>query len=282
MPRQAKLHRDALGAYCRAFAESYECNAILVKLFSNWIQFDLLISLLTADAEYRLGKRATPMTIGEIKEESNLSHRAIQIFLPTLAFYKLIEIHPLPNDRRARSVIPLPKLEKVLTDWLTQAFKFIDSCEFVDAIKLSPLLHDQDWFLAFKGQAGRAYLSGVFSWRDYPLIAFFSERVAGFQLLAVIMSSHYLGQPCTNVTRYRSLLGVSRSHLYKLLQNAKSHGWIDQDLVTSAYVPTQAMVTAFEEFVIDEAQFLLNHTKPSRLSTLESHEIIGTFRTVDV
>ncbi|MCD8504935.1 MAG: hypothetical protein LRY49_08110 [Burkholderiaceae bacterium] len=80
MPSQDILHHGALADYCEAFAQSYECNALLVKLFSKWIQFDLLVSLLTADAEFRLGKRTTQMTVGEIKEESGLSHRAIQIF----------------------------------------------------------------------------------------------------------------------------------------------------------------------------------------------------------
>ncbi|MCD8516424.1 MAG: hypothetical protein LRY56_04865 [Burkholderiaceae bacterium] len=279
MPSQDILHHGALADYCEAFAQSYECNALLVKLFSKWIQFDLLVSLLTADAEFRLGKRTTQMTVGEIKEESGLSHRAIQIFLPTLAFYRLIEIHSLPNDRRARTVIPLPKLEKVLTDWLTQAFRFIDHCDLNNAIKLSPLLQDPEWFLQFKAQAGRACLSGEFAWQDYPLIAFFSERHAGFQLLAIVMCCHYRGQPCTNVSRYKSLFGVSRSHIFKLVQDAKAHGWIDQDAATAGYVPTEAMVVAFEAFVLDEAKFLLHHATTSRITSQEAREIIGTFRT---
>lgn len=270
MPRQNILHHGALADYCEAFAQSYECNALLVKLFSRWIQFDLLVSLLTADAEYRLGKRITPMTVGEIKEESGLSHRAIQIFLPTLAFYRLVEIHPLPNDRRTRAVIPLPKIGKVLTDWLTQAFRFIDHCELNNAIKLSPLLQDPDWFLRFKAQAGRASLSGEFAWQDYPLVAFFSERHAGFQLLAIVMCCHYRGQPCTNVSRYKSLFGVSRSHIFKLVQDAKARGWIDHDAATAGYVPTEAMVVAFEAFVLDEAQFLLHHAKTSRITSQEA------------
>lgn len=279
MPSPATLHHGALADYCEGFAQSYECNAILVKLFSKWIQFDLLVSLLTADAEHRLGARTTPMTVGEIKEESGLSERAIQIFLPTLAFYRLIEIHPSPNDRRARTVTPLPKIERILTDWLTQAFRFIDRCEFNDAVKLSPMLQDPDWFLRFKAQAGRASLSGEFAWRDYPLVAFFSDRHAGFQLLAVIMACHYRGRPCKDLSKYKSLFGVSRSHLYKLLQDAKAHGWIEQDAGLSTYMPTAAMLNAFEAFVIDEAQFLLGHATASRTDSLKAAEISGNFWT---
>jgi hypothetical protein len=275
MPQQTILHHGALADYCEAFAQSYECNALLVKLFSKWIQFDLLVSLLTADAEFRLGKRTTPMTVGEIKEESGLSHRAIQIFLPTLAFYRLIEIQSLPNDRRVRTVIPLPKIEKVLTDWLEQAFRFIDQCHFQDAIKLSPLLRDPDWFLTFKAQAGRASLSGEFAWQDYPLIAFFSQRHAGFQLLAIVMCCHYRGQPCMNVSRYKSLFGVSRSHIFKLVQDAKTHGWLGQEAATAGYVPTEAMVVAFEAFVVDEAQFLLQHATASLVA---SQQVTANYR----
>lgn len=275
MAKQNILHRGALADYCEAFAQSYECNALLVKLFSKWIQFDLLVSLLTADAEFRLGKRTTPMTVGEVKEESGLSDRAIQIFLPTLAFYRLIEIHPLPNDRRARTVIPLPKIERVLTDWLEQAFRFIDQCELHDAIKLSPLLQDPDWFLTFKARAGRASLSGEFAWQDYPLIAFFSQRHAGFQLLAIVMCCHYRGQPCVNVGRYKSLFGVSRSHIFKLVQDAKAHGWLFQDEVTTGYAPTEAMIVAFEAFVVDEAQFLLRHAASSLVT---SQQVTANYR----
>lgn len=267
MQDQTIIDRDALAAYCEAFAQSYECNAILVKLFSKWVQFDLLVSLLTADAEYRLGQRAIPMTVGEIKQESGLSHRTIQILLPTLAFYRLIEIQALPNDRRSRVVIPLPKLEKVLTNWLAQAFRFIDCCKFGNARKLSPLLEDPDWFLAFKSQAGRAYLSGELPWQHYPLIAFFAERHAGFQMLAVIMSCHYRGRPYADSNRYKSLFGVSRSHLYKLLQDAKEQGWICRRDDLPAYDPTPAMAVAFEKFVIEEAWFLLRHGVASSVSS---------------
>ena len=273
MAKHNFLHRGALADYCEAFAQSYECNVLLVKLFSKWIQFDLLVSLLTADAEFRLGKRTTPITVREIKEESGLSHRVIQIFLPTLAFYRLIKTHPLPNDRRARTVIPLPKIEKVLTDWLEQAFQFIDQCHFQDAIKLSPLLQDPDWFLTFKAQAGRASLSGEFAWQDYPLIAFFSQRHAGFQLLVIVMCYHYRGQPCVNVSRYKILVGVSRSHIFKLVQDAKTHGWLFQDEATTGYVPTEAMVVAFEAFVVDEAQFLLQHATSHATSSLAASQL---------
>lgn len=259
MPRQAILHHSALADYCANFAQSYECNAILVKLFSKWVQFDLVVSLLTADAEYRLGQRATPMTVSEVKQESGLSERAVQILLPTLAFYRMVQVNSLPNDRRVKTVTPLPRLEKVLTDWLAQAFQFIDRCEFGDAINLSPLLQDAEWFLMFKCRAGQAHRRGEFAWRDYPLVAFFSERHAGFQLLAAIMSCHYRGQPYTAYDRYKSLFGVSRSHLYKLLQEAKAHGWLDQQAQSPAYTPTDTTVMAFEEFVIDECQFLRRH-----------------------
>lgn len=261
-------HRSALADYCETYAQSYECNAVLVKLFSRWVQFDLLVSLLTADAEYRLGNRNTPMTMGELKEESRLSHRAIQIFLPTLAFYRLIKIQTHPDDRRVRSLVPQPRLEKILTDWLTQAFRFIDRCKFNDAIPLTPLLQDPDWFLSFKGLAGRAYLSGALPWREYPLIAFFAERHAGFQLLAVTMSCHYRERPYMDARRFKSLFGVSRSHIYKLLLDAKAHGWIDRCEDSPAYVPTQAMVTSFEAFVIAESRFLIHHatmSKPSQM-----------------
>lgn len=254
------IDREALAIYCETFANSYRYNAVLIKLVSRWDLFDMAAAIMTADAEWQMGIRQAPMAMGELKRSLRISPRSVQVLVPILSFYGLVKVCANPEDKRISWIHPLPKLEGPFLVWLLAALSFIDACS-PEQPPLSALTKETNALQMFKAHAGRDYLNGALPWDQHELIRYFAQRDAGFQLLCSLMVSHYRNTPFNSVSSFRSLFGVSRSHLHNMLKQAKKEKWLEYDKDRRVYLCTLRMIESFETFVLAEAHFLKRHAR---------------------
>jgi hypothetical protein len=259
MVAREQINHQVLAEYCEAFARSFRGNAILVKLVSRLTHYDLLIAILITEAEWRLGTRASPMTIGELKRSSNLSPRSIQVITTALRFYDLLETRVNPDDRRSQILLGTPKLDRIFLEWLQPGLLFLDHCLPPHQIKAFNILEDPDLLMSFKANAGRAYLEGALDWSRYEEMAYFGQHHAGFQLLASLLACHYQGQTYTTSAGFHSLFGVSQSHIRNILTGAAAKELVNFSVRDQAVRCTPKLINGFEQYILDELAFFESH-----------------------
>lgn len=271
--------------YCDSLLRLHTGERLINKIFARAMQSHALGRVIIMHYEARAGVGNRP-TLSRLQNEIGYS-RTLVSFFALLRVAKLVTVESDADDRRIKYLVPSARVVDGLRQWLVRHLRCCEALHLVEVGVAERLQHDDD-LLALYIRHSRHILNNITQrFVQFPSINWLMEHDCGDRIALFLIREHFRnaiadGERRDSLTWFRlagsriaSDLGISKSHVRNVINEAEKRGLLMHDETRHVMALTVAFVAEACEWFIKNFSFFAE-TAQRALAEMPASAALGT------
>ncbi len=251
--------------YCDSLLQMHTGERLINKIFARAMQSHALGRVIIMHYEAQAGVGNRP-TLTRLQNEIGYS-RTLVSFFALLRVAKLVTVEADGDDRRIKYLVPSARVIDGLRQWLVRHLRCCEALHLVEPGMAERLEHD-DALFALYIRHSRFILNNITQrFMQFPSINWFMEHDCGDRIALCLIREHFRhalahGEHPDSPTWFRlggsriaSDLGISKSHVRNVINEAEQRGLLMHDETRHAMALTAAFITEACEWFTNNFSF---------------------------